>query len=97
MVAKKKGDKPYKHPKSRTLTLTRAKKLSGYDILHHNTHRNADGSCERWRLNGQVQLWKTDPGRIRIPVKRGMYEYDQLTASDLQHYHLESQCRNPKG
>jgi hypothetical protein len=35
----------------------------------------------RWwklRRNGATKTWKTDPERIRVPVKAGMYTYDVI-------------------
>jgi hypothetical protein len=38
---------------------------------------------KRWRVNGQVQRWKTMPNRVRIPLKHGLYVYDSITEVDL--------------
>jgi len=46
----------------------------------------------RWwqlRRNGATKTWKTDPERIRVPVKMGMYGYDVIATY--------SQDLGPKG
>ena len=30
---------------------------------------------ERWRVNGRVQVWKTQPNRVHVPLKHGLYAY----------------------
>jgi len=42
-----------------------------------------DENNKKWRVNGKVKLWKTQPNRISIPVKRGLYEYGYITESNL--------------
>ncbi len=58
------------------ITLEAAKKLKYGDIL-------IDQWGKRWKVNGQVKLWKTKPDRIRIPLKHGLYVYDSITEVDL--------------
>jgi len=65
------------------ITLEQAKELTGNDILYHVRNRNADGSPQRWRVNGQVKTWKRSPERVRVPIKHGLYSYDYLTEDDL--------------
>lgn len=54
------------------ITLEQAKELKYGDILH-------DRWGKRWKVNGEVQRWKKDPDRIRIPLKHGLYSYDAVT------------------
>jgi len=61
------------------LTLTKAKELKHGDVLHHKQRENADGTPERWRVNGKVKRWKRDTNRIEVPLKRGLYDYGYLT------------------
>lgn len=42
-----------------------------------------DGSARLAKVNGRVRRWKTDPGRIEIPLKYGLYEYATFTARDI--------------
>ena len=65
------------------ITLTQAKSLTHGTTLYHVKHTNADGSPQRWRVNGKVKRWKRSPDRIQIPLKHGMYDYDYLTETDL--------------
>ena len=60
------------------ITLEQAKQLKHGDILYCNTMTNADGSPQRWRVNGQVKTWKRDLYRIQIPLKYGLYNYSYL-------------------
>lgn len=55
-----------------SITLTQAKALKPGDIL-------IDTRGKRWKVNGAVKTWKTDPNRIRVPLKHGLYAYDAIT------------------
>ena len=65
------------------ITLEQAKRLKPGDTLWHMDHKNADGTPQRWKVNGQPQTWKRDFGRVRVPLKFGLYSYGQLTERDL--------------
>jgi len=65
------------------ITLEEAKNLKFGDIL-------LDGNGKRWKVNGQVKLWKRDPKRIRIPLKHGLYRYDFLDGNDFSS--LNGEC-----
>ena len=65
------------------ITLKQAKKLKHGDILHHTHNKNADGTPQRWKVNGKVKLWKRNPERIKVPLKYGLYRYDYLTENEL--------------
>ena len=71
-----------------TLSLDDAKKLTYGTILFHVTNINADGSPQRWRVNGKVKTWKRSPDRIQVPLKQGMYGFDYLTEEDLSYLTL---------
>jgi hypothetical protein len=60
--------------------------------FHHNTRKNADGTCERWRRNGSTQTWKTRPGTFRVPVKHGMYDYSNITEREASIVHAAADC-----
>ena len=66
------------------ITLAQAKTLKYGDILYHRTNRNADGSAQRWKVNGRPKTWVTRPNQVRVPLKHGLYTYDYLTESDLE-------------
>lgn len=58
------------------LTLEEAKALRSREVIIDNHGR-------RWYVNGAVKRWKTDPDRIRVPLKHGLYTYGQLTNDDF--------------
>ena len=63
------------------LTLKQAKALKYGDILIHS-----DG--HRWKVNGQVKLWKKPENahRIQIPLKHGLYSYGYITELDFDNF-----------
>ena len=69
-----------------TISLDEAKYLRIGTILHHRAYKNADGTPQRWKVTGRVQRWKRDDDRIKVPIKRGLYEHDYLTKSNLDDY-----------
>ena len=48
------------------ITLKQAKDLRVGEILHHTMNKNADGTPQRWRVNGQVKTWKRSPDRVEV-------------------------------
>ncbi len=66
------------------ITLEQAKALRPGDILYHDTHRNSDGSAQRWKVNGKVKTWKRSPERVEVPLKHGLYNYDRLSERELE-------------
>ena len=65
------------------MTLQEAKNLAIRQIIYHAYFPNADGSPQRWVVNGQVKTWKRDSNRVRVPVKRGLYEFGYLMEDNL--------------
>jgi hypothetical protein len=65
------------------ITLEQAKNLRHGQILYHVTYRNADGSPQRWKVNGAVKTWKRTPEMVRVPVKNGIYSYGYVTEAEL--------------
>ncbi len=61
------------------LSLAKAKTLQPGDVLFHKVNKNADGSMQRWKVNGKVKVWKSRPDQVRIPVKNGLYNYGYVT------------------
>lgn len=53
------------------ITLEEAKALKPREVL-------VDQMGKRWYVNGQPQTWKRTPGRVRVPLKHGLYVYTQL-------------------
>lgn len=44
-----------------------------------------------YRRNGQFRKWHG--GGWRLPLKRGMYEYGEVTSDSADRFHLEKDCR----
>ena len=65
------------------ITLEQAKNLKYGDMLHHTTKTNADGTPQRWKVNGKPKVWKTRPAEVKVPIKHGLYSYDYITENDL--------------
>ncbi len=65
------------------ITLEQAKKLKTGQVLHHVVNKNADGTPERWKVNGKPKTWKTRPEAVRVPIKHGLYDYDYLDEGSL--------------
>ena len=61
------------------MEIKEAKKLKYGQTIYHKTLTNSDGTPMRFRVMGSVKTWKRDPNRIRIPLKRGLYETGELT------------------
>lgn len=58
------------------ITLSEAKQLTFREVLVE------DNGC-RWYVNGRVKTWKTDPLRIEVPLKHGLYTFGRLVTSDF--------------
>lgn len=50
--------------------------------------KRGDRNCQRWRVSGQMQTWKRDPERFRIPVKFGLYSNDAITQAEVGNKNL---------
>jgi hypothetical protein len=64
----------------RPMTLEEAKMLT---YGEHIWFLDTKGSARRVKVNGRPQLWKRSPGKIRVPVKYGMYETGQFYEHDF--------------
>ena len=71
------------------ITLEQAKNLNYRQELTHAKFKNADGTPQRWRVNGKPKIWKRSPERVRVPVKHGLYDYDYITENELQLVNLQ--------
>jgi len=58
--------------------------------FEHVSLQNADGTPQRWRRNGKTQLWKTRPSDFRIPIKRGLKEFHNITQLNAQDFEVIS-------
>ena len=66
-----------------SITLEQAKSLEYRQGLHHVVNKNADGTPQRWRVNGKPKTWKRSPNRVQVPIKHGLYSYDYITEDSL--------------
>ena len=71
------------------MNLEEARQLQHGQILRHTILKNADGTPQRWRVNGKVTTWKTRPNEIRVPLKRGLYQYYHLDHFNLDEFERE--------
>ena len=66
-----------------SITIKQAKQLKDGTILYDHNAKNSDGTFRRWQVNGQVKQWKTNPERLQIPLKHGLYGYGYLINGEL--------------
>ena len=71
------------------ITLEQAKNLKLGQTVYHVTNKNADGSKQRWRINGKVKTWKRSPEKVQIPIKHGLYSNDYITEQNLNFISIE--------
>jgi len=76
------------------VSLAEAKRLRYNQVLYHRRWRNADGSAQRWVVKGKPKTWKTRPKEVRVPIKRGMFEYGYLTQDNLKDFSLKEPKRS---
>lgn len=70
------------------MTLKEAKGLKIGQIVYHKINKNADGSPQRWKVNGMVKTWKRDKSRVKVPIKHGLYSYDYIEEGILSMFSL---------
>ena len=58
-------------------------------IFYSKTYTNSDGSPRKYKRNGRVKTWKRDPGKFKIPVKRGLNEYGYITNDNIDQFTWE--------
>lgn len=71
-----------------SITLEQAKKLTHGTVLYHKSEKNADGSPQKWKVDGDVLIWKKEPKRVSVPLKHGMYIFSHLTERNLYYFSL---------
>lgn len=47
---------------------------------------------ERWRRNGQTQVWKTRPDDFRVPIKHGLKHCANITPASAVDFHTSQDC-----
>lgn len=71
-----------------SIPLEDAKNLGHGTIIYLKDYTNADGTPQRFRINGRVKRWKRTPDKISVPIKRGLWEFSYLTNADLDDFTL---------
>ena len=57
-------------------------------VIYTHVYSNADGTPQRWRINGKTKVWKTRPDDFEVPLKYGMYDHGYLSQNNASVYHL---------
>jgi hypothetical protein len=78
------------------VSIARAKKLSYGDHIYAKHEYNADGTPMRFKVNGAPKTWKKDPSRIRVPLKRGLYEFGYLDNGNNNEFATREPARRKK-
>ncbi len=66
------------------ITRKEVNNLKHGDILYHVINRNADGTPQRWRVNGNLKTWKTRPDEFKLPIKNGLWNCSYLTEKEVK-------------
>ena len=81
------------------ITLDQAKALKHGDTLHGgrcSLRTGPRGSKSykilRFRVTGQLKLWKRSPEKFELPIKYGLYSYGKLTEKNAHEFHIENEC-----
>ncbi|MFX0183345.1 MAG: hypothetical protein ACFE95_09725 [Candidatus Hodarchaeota archaeon] len=72
------------------MVLKQAKSLVKGQWIYDST-LSVNGTPARFKVYGKIKLWKRDPTKIRVPLKRGLREHDYLTENNLNHFFLTEQ------
>lgn len=71
------------------ITLEEAKALTKGTVLHRVSVKNADGTPQRWRVNGKPKVWKTRPYEVQVPLKFGLKAHDYMDEEILCDFCLD--------
>jgi len=71
------------------ITLAQAKKLKSDQIVYTPGFYNADGTTQRWRVNGMPKTWVKSPEKVKVPIKHGMYDHMYITEENLYGFTLK--------
>lgn len=63
------------------ITLEEAKHLTTGDIIY-------GAAGKKFKVNGNVKIWKRSPERVQVPLKHGLYTYGYLTEDNLHLFSL---------
>lgn len=73
------------------ITIEEAKNLRRGQYICHSKIRGWQNKPLRFKVNGNVKTWKTDPNRVRVPLKHGLCEYGYLTEDNLQDFYIPTE------
>jgi len=62
------------------MTLKQAADLRRGQIVHHAVLKNADGTPQRWKINGKAH---GNGDTFRIPIKRGLYQHGEINPQNI--------------
>jgi len=64
-------------------------RLSYGQVLEHKNLKNSDGTPQRFKITS-LKTWKKDRMRVRIGLKRGLYQNESIDsmAEFFQHFNL---------
>lgn len=65
------------------MTIAQAKALRRGQGVCTEAFKTAKGLPQRWRVSGTPKTWKTDSGRVQVPLKYGLNRYGYLTERNL--------------
>lgn len=85
------------------LTLAQAKALRKGQILHCTYERpcsetvgprggSKKADITKVKVSGQVQIWKTRPDRVIVPIQHGLYVHGYINEGNLQDFHFPEDC-----
>jgi hypothetical protein len=63
----------------RTMTLSEVRALKSGDRVRLILNNGRIGEA---KINGAIKVWKSDPSRIEVPIKYGLYEYTHFDSSE---------------
>jgi hypothetical protein len=69
--------------RTKKMTLNEAKRLRHGQEIYEKGAYGSDGRAIRWRVSGKVQTWQRSPGRVRVPIKHGLYSHGEITERNL--------------
>lgn len=70
------------------MRIAEAKKLRYGQTVYIKGQYDSNGEPSKARVTGKVQTWKTQPWRVRVPIKRGLYGYGSIDERNLQLFTL---------
>lgn len=73
------------------ITKEQAMALKHGDEVWHVSHRNADKTPLRARVNGKCHIWVTRPAEFEVPMKHGLRNCFYITQDNAHEFVLPSE------